>query len=122
MEKRKNIRQKSRQILRNIHEANEAIAASWLTYRYGIMPNVYLIEDALKALDADKTLFLRDRSRRLSQVPFLERPNWGSPEVEVTDRVLVKSRLENDSKVGSQLSASLTKTAWELIPLSFVID
>lgn len=111
-----------RQILRNIHEANEAIAATWLTYRYGIMPNVYLIEDALEALDADKTLFLRDRSRRLSQVPFLERPGWGSPEVEVADRVMVKSRLENDSKIGSQLSASLTKTAWELIPLSFVID
>lgn len=111
-----------RQILRNIHEANEAIASTWLTYRYGIMPNVYLIEDALEALNAPKTLFLRDRSRNVEKVAFLDRPNWGSPEVEVTDRVMVKSRLQNDNKINSQLSASLTVTAWELIPLSFVID
>lgn len=111
-----------RQILRNIHEATEAIAANWLAYRYGIMPNVYLIEDALEAINAPKTLFLRDRMREHSEVHFLDRGEWGNPLVDVHERVMVKSRLENDSKIASQLSFSLTKTAWELIPLSFVID
>lgn len=111
-----------RQTLRNIHEATEAIAANWLAYRYGIMPNVYLIEDALEAINAPKTLFLRDRMREHSTVHFLDRGEWGNPLVDVHERVMVKSRLENDSKIASQLSFSLTKTAWELIPLSFIVD
>ena len=112
-----------RQIIRNITETNAAIADVWLTYRYGIMPNVYLIEDCLEALDAPETLFLRDRSRYVDKVAFHEVLDWTSEKVDLTHRVMIKSRLkEGSTKVDSQLSASLTKTAWELIPLSFVID
>lgn len=114
-----------RQIIRNINEANAAIADVWLTYRYGIMPNVYLIEDLLKAYGASDTLFLRDRSREVySSDAFPTPQGWNkSSDLDITRRVMIKSRLKAGStKIDSQFSFNLFKTAYELIPLSFVLD
>lgn len=111
-----------RQAYRNITELNAAIADVWLTYRYGIMPNVYLIEDALKVLNAPKTMFLRDRSRKVLPIQLPSREGWTQKEVNITHRCMIKSRLLNDAKVDAYMSANVFKTAWELIPLSFVID
>lgn len=114
-----------RQIIRNINEANAAIADVWLTYRYGIMPNVYLIEDLLKAYGASDTLFLRDRSREVyASGAFSAPPGWNkSSDLDITRRVMIKSRLKPGStKIDSQFSFNLVKTAYELIPLSFVLD
>lgn len=114
-----------RQVLRNIRELQSAIADVWLNFRYNIMPNVYLIEDLIKAYGAPESLFLRDRSRVVRSVPFY---NAGVPwepdkDVDVTERVMIKSRLNiNSKKIDQQFSFNVAKAAWELIPLSFVID
>lgn len=115
-----------RQILRNIEEATTAIAEVWLTFRYGIMPNVYLIEDLVKAYNASDTLFLRDRKREQDSSGYLfDTPlNWlVNSTVPVDHRTMVKSRLEpNATKLDTQSSFRIFTTAWELIPLSFVVD
>lgn len=114
-----------RQALRNIQELQSAIADVWLNFRYNIMPTVYLIEDLVEAYGAPESLFLRDRSRVVTNVPFYDvRHPWiPNKEVALTERVMIKSRLELSSrKFDQQFSFNAVKTAWELIPLSFVID
>lgn len=115
-----------RQVLRNIRELNDAIADVWLNFRYNIKPNVYLIEDMLKAIGAPESLFLRDRSRVISRVPFFPlESEWTSKKekTDLTERVLIKSRLDlGSNKLNTQFSFNAFKTAWELIPLSFVVD
>lgn len=116
-----------RQVLRNIEELQSAISDVWLNFRYNIMPNVYLVEDLIKAHNAAETLFLRDRSRSIQTRPFYEPPNplnWsGTHKMDVTERVMIKSRLNvNSTKFDQQYSIGGFKTAWELIPLSFVVD
>lgn len=114
-----------RQVLRNIQELQTAIAEVWLNFRYNIQPNVYLIEDMLKAINAPESIFLRDRSRVVSKREFwAPPPNWESEfTIDVTERVMIKSRLvPTTTKFETQYSFNVAKTAWELIPLSFVID
>lgn len=114
-----------RQVLRNIQELQSAIADVWLNFRYNIEPNKYLIEDLLEAYGAPESLFLRDRSRVSRSVPFYDvRSPWEpNKKATITERVMIKSRLELSSKkFDQQLSFNAFKTAWELVPLSFVID
>lgn len=110
---------------KNMLELKTAIADVWLNFRYNIMPNVYLIEDLLKVMQAKDTLFLRDRSRVISKVTFHGSASFSPqyPEINVTERVLIKSRLDERSVgLNSKISTNLLVTAWELVPLSFIVD
>lgn len=115
-----------RQIIRNIRELQDAISSLWLNYRYNIKPTIGLIEDSLKVLASDPdTQFIRDRDRVIIPFDFHPVDNWESnKQLDMTHRVMIKSRLTggNAKNFNAFLSANPLLTAYELIPLSFVLD
>lgn len=99
-----------------------AIRDLWLQYRYGIMPNVYLIQDALAYLERVKPSYQTERQGERHVTSGFDFANgWVVPDAEVVHRCLFKQGF----KVGFDTD-SLQKwgpsTVWELIPLSFVVD
>lgn len=95
------------------------IASLWMGYRYGIMPIVYSINDALDYLEMKGTLFRTVRQGQNHSVS-LEIPGWTFPDLQVRERIWAKGRFQASS--GNGLGMNPVTTAWELIPLSFIID
>lgn len=99
-------------------EFNSAVAGIWLNFRYNIMPNVYLIEDVFKTLNASGTYI----TRRDGFPSVKEYDVQGNKvKVNVNSRCTIKRRLKQ-SPLKATISANFLTTAWELVPLSFVID
>lgn len=99
------------------------IAELWLRYRYEIMPNLMAIEDALTYLGSEVTEYMttREGSRISLQIPSYK--GWSTPEVTLHHRAYIKNRF--DAKISSaqqSLGFHLGTTAWEMVPLSFVLD
>lgn len=99
----------------------EAIATLWLQYRYAIMPNVYLIEDSLDYLAKGERVYQSERERHTRSTEPLELYGWVIPPIEMVDRVFVKNRF-GVGYLNPSLQNNLAVTAWEMVPLSFVID
>lgn len=102
--------------------ALEEIASIWLAYRYGIQPIAYSVKDALDYLDASGVLYRTVRKRE-DQAPSLsDLPDGVSlltmPNLQV--RYFGKGRLSAATTQG--LGLNPLTTAWELVPLSFVVD
>lgn len=101
------------------------IADLWMQYRYGIMPNVYTIQDGLSYLQSTVVAY---QTIRKGTREFVFQPDpigdWTAPEVDLFHRVFLKNRFDVKalSRSGAFLKTNLLSTAWELIPLSFVID
>lgn len=102
------------------------VANAWLTFRYVIMPNYYLIKDII---DARKNLgkeFIRDQvskfeTRALPVIPGAT--VTGS--LSIRHRAWCGVRLKVYSPLDELLGVVQVNpflTAWELIPLSFVVD
>lgn len=99
-------------------EFNSAVAGIWLNFRYNIMPTVYLIEDVLKTLDASGTYITRrDGFPSVKEYDVL----GNKVKVNVNSRCTIKRRLKQ-SPLKAVISANFLTTAWELVPLSFVVD
>lgn len=101
------------------------VSALWMQYRYGIMPNVYMIQDGLKYIDASLVEYITVRAGEQLEVPLPEWRGWStSSGVPAIERVFLKNRIDIDSltKQTAFLKTDILSTAWELIPLSFVID
>lgn len=101
--------------------AIEAIATLWLQYRYAIMPNVYLIEDSLDYLAKGERVYQTERGGTSRSTEPHEINGWVIPPIEIVDRVFVKNRF-GVGFLNPTLQNNLAVTAWELVPLSFVID
>lgn len=105
----------------------DAVASVWLTFRYGILPNVYLVEGLVKSIDEMEKKF--ERWRKLLRVD-IELPKVSGWDISVDTvsaelRCMIKRKFENRTNLSGllrQYSANAFLTAWELIPLSFVID
>lgn len=97
----------------------DEVASLWMAYRYGIMPIVYSVNDALDYLELKGTIFRTVRKGINTQIP-LDVGDWELPDLNVRERVWAKGRFQAVSKNG--LGLNPLTTAWELIPLSFVID
>lgn len=103
--------------------------SEWMQYRYGIMPLVYTIKDVLEILDGMKYEFRTDKDKGRVILPA-----WPSAlpnedcliqaiSGDVTIRAVGKSSYLNPNlRLSDQLTINPFYTAWELIPLSFVID
>lgn len=110
-----------------IKDTMDAIADVWLTFRYGIMPNVYLIQDIVKTSESLGTEFLRFRGRTQTKMkvdninlPSDWTTDWNIP---LDGRVCIKrSYSTGGAELKDLLGANLFVTAWELVPLSFVVD
>lgn len=104
-------------------EVAEATASVWLNYRYNIMPNVYLIRDAGRAIaNYEKTY------RRYSRRDPKMTDGGFSSELKHTHgfNVVIKRQYElpdDLAKLSRALSADLLVTGYELVPLwSIVFD
>lgn len=98
-------------------------ASVWLNFRYNIGPTAFLIEDLTNALFEKDKVFFRERALVISELKAPICVVAPPRPLMVEKRVCHKRRVLSKSvPLGQHLSASIFTTAWELIPLSFVID
>lgn len=101
----------------------DALASVWLNYRYNIEPTVMMIEDAIDVYFEKENLFKRWSSRVLHSLEAPVIPGFSkSGGFDSAQRVFIKRGFSKGLPFGQSLSASIFTTAWELIPLSFVLD
>lgn len=117
----------NRQWKKDHKDVLDAIANVWLNYRYNIQPTVLTIVDALKIHEDMQRKFFRWRGTVSGAVPLddLWLPEGWSckSELEYLFRVFIKRSIGRDQiKLGDILQTNAFVTAWELIPLSFVVD
>lgn len=108
-------------------DAADAIASVWLNFRYNIMPNVYLIRDSLDLIDKVGTRYERWRNAEKFNQPltFNLPTGWSCDKdtIEALTRVFIKRGFSvGDKDFKHLLSANIFTTAYELVPLSFVLD
>jgi len=112
---------------RNSIECANAIVDVWMTWRFGIRPNVYLIEDCIDILYSEKKDFIR--TRKFVQRDFTV-PSPGPSPVTTADvpiglRCFIK-RLYDISQPEALLMQRLTLNGaialYELTPLSWALD
>lgn len=102
----------------------------WMQYRYGIMPLVMSIEDAVKLLNSTVTEFSTAREGDLthdieSSYPLIQPKSflYQKSYLDVKIRAVAKSKYDNaNTFLIDMLTFNPLQTAWELIPLSFVVD
>jgi hypothetical protein len=101
----------------------------WMEYRYAIMPLVYSLGDAKELLAyADKIVRKGSKGGVVSNT--YESPTTGDLEwystwtshTKVTSYGRLLYNLGSLQRLVDQVSVNLATTAWELIPLSFVVD
>lgn len=108
----------------------KASLSTWMEYRYAIMTLVYSLQDYHDYLNNLNNVFKTTRSGRVLEVPeewFYLPPGWSIKENSLTarKRVWIKRKYDPSSLLDTllrELQTNVFKTAWELIPLSFVID
>lgn len=108
-------------------EIADAIASLWLQYRYAIMPILYSIEDVRGLLKHYKRVYAKFRSKTVFN-EFLPDGHMGysfSGTCTVTHRCFVKRAYSPEALIDALLDIlklNPIATAWELVPLSFVVD
>lgn len=104
----------------------DAVSSVWLNFRYNIMPNVYLIEGVVKALDDIDVLYKRFSDSSELNIDVTQRSGWNiTSQIPVTFRCFIKrmyEKLNGYSRLLKEFSANIARTLWELVPLSFVVD
>lgn len=95
------------------------VASIWMNFRYGIGPIAYSIEDLLNFLYR-QGVFSTTRSGE-NRIFDVNVENMGSLTVHTRDRFWSKVKIDPNHALNG-LQTNLFKTAWELVPLSFVID
>lgn len=124
-ERQRNVAQLRLDLANTLADAASAVSQVWLSYRYAIMPNVYLVEDLYKSLTKALPEFERWGQRRTIRIPPPEMTGWDvDGDITVTARCFVKRKFD-PAKINLQdkeFSANVAVTLWELVPLSFVVD
>lgn len=109
------------------------IEQKWLEYRYAIMPLAYSVKDIIKLAKEKGDIYKTDRKWKEFTYTTGERPGtsqkslyfWTREEVHVRLSVVGRARFDPDElilRLFDQIGLNPFKTAWELIPYSFVID
>lgn len=103
-------------------EFNSALASIWMNFRYNIMPAVYTIEDLQSLIDSYSAMFKTTRDSLPSSFQF-DLDSWtGSYDIAVRQGCVIKRLIDPNLRFTSLTKANFASTAWELIPLSFVVD
>jgi hypothetical protein len=103
----------------------------WMEYRYAIMPIVYSVQDVQKVLRYADRLVRKGSKPENANLALKEYNDDGNvvplnieyvldTDVVSTGRILYKTGSLN--RFVDQVSTNLMITAWELLPLSFVVD
>ena len=108
------------------------LMSQWMQYRYAIMPLVMQIEDAVKLLQSNVTEFSTSREGEVindsTDTKPLIRPSnstfcYQKIQSNVRIKAVAKSKYDNaNTYLMDVLTFNPFQTAWELIPLSFVVD
>lgn len=107
----------------SLKSIGDAVTQIWLTYRYGIMPNVYLVNDLVEAAQAELTEFHRLSQKRTIEIVPPEMPGWKSEGTILgTLRCFDKRKFETKKMADAPYAFVPAVTLWELVPLSFVVD
>ena len=101
----------------------------WMEFRYGIMPIIYSIQDVMKTMRQIKLVYHTERAFRPLTKSKDSSVGMGSQfyqKVQFTGiiRATGKSKPPESEflRLLDSLSFNPLKTAWELIPMSFVVD
>lgn len=107
----------------------DMLTSGWMTYRYGVMPYVYLIKDVLYATEKElvKRQYLTVRDKQLLKINAPSLPGYSfNGEATCEIKMMVKygyepylAKLSDLTRVAS---ANIALTAWELASRSFVWD
>lgn len=111
----------SRAVKNTAKELGDAMASVWLNFRYNIMPNVYLMQDLTDLYDSYTADFKTTRKKQ-GGTQTLEQSDWSPLELQYLERCVIKRGLDPDLRFTSLTHANFVTTAWELVPLSFVVD
>lgn len=111
---------------KNAKEIADAVANVWMSYRYSIMPNVYLIQDIIKTLNTNASDYIRYRETGSFKLPPDSFNGFtGESDITVTNRCFIKRLLDVSGslpEITKLMTANVVITGWELTPLSFVAD
>lgn len=97
------------------------IASLWLQFRYAVMPLCYSANDMLDLLSVQTEKYLTYRDGMSTQATI----NLFGDDytVELKQRCLLKRRFGLDGTTTlDHLKLDILATAWELVPLSFIVD
>lgn len=123
----------AKQMLSSSNKALRALGSRWMAYRYALMPIYYSLRDINDAAKQRDQEYKTGRSRvSLSHsvtsddyvLPAEGERTYGTCDIQTSVRSLFKVRYVHGAlqRLVSQLSFNLFSTAWELVPLSFVLD
>lgn len=115
--------------MRTKRPLSERFSQKWLEYRYGWMPLIYDMEDAVKALSMAENKMARGRATYSETGSVTEvwtasstatRSDWS--EVLTFERVHRGWAAAEFDIMSSRFGLDPIRTAWELVPFSFVMD
>lgn len=116
---------------RTLGLALEKLADGWLTLQYGILPLTYSIQDIRREMYSSSFEYARTQSTRVVNVDELAEPPPGvtgylywnvSGTIKVTTTVKQSYKKGALQRVPDRVNFNAFRTAWELIPYSFVVD
>lgn len=115
---------------KSVNDLTDASLSTWMEYRYSIMTLVYSLQDLHKYFLTLNDVYKTSRKRKVYDAPteWFYIPSGFTVEsnsVVVNERIWIKRKYDLGSlfdSLAKGLQANLFKTAWELIPLSFVVD
>lgn len=114
------------QSAKTIRDIMDAITEVWMTYRYAIMPNVYMIEDIYETIYTKLHSFIRFRETTRMDLKVNGPTGFTAKGTfDVAHRGLIKRLVALNvafPKVKHLMLTNVAVTAWELTPLSFVAD
>lgn len=106
-------------------ELVDALAHVWMNFRYNIMPLVYTAIDITEAVTKDPE-FLTTRDTLQQEVSIILPSDLPALEFTTDFKVFIRDRAKADigpfSITSKVVSGNILTTAWELVPLSFVVD
>lgn len=123
-----------KQTLKSAKELADAVASVWLQYRYAIQPLAYSIEDIQETILSLKAQYGKFKGKETASVELPEELIFeGSGSVwklttndsVQTMRCFIKRKYDPQDildSLWSLLKVNPFSTAWELVPLSFVVD
>jgi hypothetical protein len=129
---RRGRRMNAKTLMRSSDKALRNLGSRWMEYRYAIMPLFYTLKDVNELVNDNGARYKTSRKRETVDASntgvdlptsgfYLERHVTGSIIVAST----TKGRYDTDglrSLYARRISTNPFSTAWELVPLSFVVD
>lgn len=115
--------QHSRNMKSHADEFANALADVWLNFRYNIMPNVYVAQDIYDAMDRYRKEYITSRGFNPGSV-LVNVPSFHPETVQTKTSVVVRRNFTAQAAEQARgvISNDIFVTAWELVPLSFVVD